>query len=672
VSKDGGIVVFLRSAAGDDPVNSIWVLETDSGVERMVFDPANVDAGDDLPAAERARRERARESGGGVVGYTSSADGRTLACAVGGQIVVIGIDADTVRTLDSSGDAFDPVISPDGRHVAYVSGNSLRFTSGDGDDLLVAEDGDTISWGSAEFIAGEEMGRTRGFWWSPESDRLLVERVDVAPVRQWWIAAPVTPDIAPRPIRYPAAGTSNAEVGLAIFDLDGSHTDVDWDTEKWEYLAGAKWGRHGLILTVQSRDQRRLAVLDVDTVSGTTSERYVVTDPDWVELVPGTPALGKGRLITIEDRDGARRLCVDGGPITGDDLYVRRLISIGNDAVVVAASVEPASIGVARILWSGGVEWLTPTTGVHSAVVSGRTRAITSRSLDHDGAVATVHRGGSSFVIADLSEAPDIKLNLTLHRLGARNLACALLLPSDVSADASLPVLLDPYGGPHAQRVLQSRSAFHASQWFADQGFAVLVVDGRGTPGRGPGFEREVRGDLASAALEDQIDALQAAAELDPRLDLGRVAIRGWSFGGYLAALAVLRRPDVFHAAVAGAPVTDWRLYDTHYTERYLGDPRHEPANYDTTDLAADVTRPGEEDQVRPLMLIHGLADDNVVAAHTLRLSRALLEAGRPHTVLPLSGVTHMTPQEEVAENLLLVQAEFLRNALSGPNDPAS
>jgi dipeptidyl-peptidase-4 len=167
--------------------------------------------------------------------------------------------------------------------------------------------------------------------------------------------------------------------------------------------------------------------------------------------------------------------------------------------------------------------------------------------------------------------------------------------------------------------------------------------------------------------LADQIEALHAAAEANSALDLSRVAIRGWSFGGYLAALAVLRRPDVFHAAIAGAPVTDWRLYDTHYTERYLGHPGTEPANYEISDLCTEPAQMGDK-PTRPLMLIHGLADDNVVAAHTLQLSRALLEAGKPHTVLPLSGVTHMTPQEEVAENLLLLQLSFLKNSLDPTN----
>jgi dipeptidyl-peptidase-4 len=218
---------------------------------------------------------------------------------------------------------------------------------------------------------------------------------------------------------------------------------------------------------------------------------------------------------------------------------------------------------------------------------------------------------------------------------------------------------MDPYGGPHAQRVLAARGAHLTSQWFADQGFAVVVVDGRGTPGRGPAFERAVHGDLAGPVLQDQVDALHAVAERFPDLDLGRVGIRGWSFGGYLAALAVLRRPDVFHAAVAGAPVTDWALYDTHYTERYLGRPDTDPDAYARSSLLADAPA-----LTRPLLLVHGLADDNVVAAHTLRLSSALLAAGKPHSVLPLSGVTHMTPQEVVAENLLLLQVQFLKQAL--------
>jgi dipeptidyl-peptidase-4 len=228
-----------------------------------------------------------------------------------------------------------------------------------------------------------------------------------------------------------------------------------------------------------------------------------------------------------------------------------------------------------------------------------------------------------------------------------------------------LPVLLDPYGGPHGQRVLHDQRAYLEAQWLADNGFAVIVADGRGTAGQDPQGQKAVAGDLAGT-LDDQIDVLAALAARFP-LDLTRVAIRGWSFGGYLAALAVLRRPDVFHAAVAGAPVTDWRLYDTHYTERYLGHPDKQPDVYDSNSLvtAAGLSSPALPE--RPLLLIHGLVDDNVVVAHTMRLSAELLSAGRPHEVLPLSGVTHRPIDEQVAENLILHQVDFLKRVLAQP-----
>ena len=294
-----------------------------------------------------------------------------------------------------------------------------------------------------------------------------------------------------------------------------------------------------------------------------------------------------------------------------------------------------------------------------------------------------VYRDGSPVAdLASLAERPALPApQPVLFGAGPREIRTAVLFPSwHQPGQRKLPVLLDPYGGPHAQRVVKARGAYLTSQWFAEQGFAVVIADGRGTPGRGPEWERAVAGDLAGPVLEDQVDALRDAAARFGDLDTGRVAIRGWSFGGYLAALAVLRRPGVFHAAIAGAPVTDWHLYDTHYTERYLGFPDRDQENYERSSLIfsaeravvaapAQATSRGEADTgtipPRPLMLIHGLADDNVVVAHTLRLSGALLAAGYPHTVLPLSGITHMASQETVAENLLLLQLDFLRAALA-------
>ncbi|HWH31969.1 MAG TPA: prolyl oligopeptidase family serine peptidase [Egibacteraceae bacterium] len=391
-----------------------------------------------------------------------------------------------------------------------------------------------------------------------------------------------------------------------------------------------------------------------------------LTDPDWVELVGGVPRwLPDGRLLHTVDEEDTRRLAADGVALTPPGLQVRRVAGVQDGHVVFTASREPTATELYRVALAGGdPEPLTAPGGMADGAVGGPSLVTVRRSLERSGPEVVVRRGGVARAVAGAALPHGLELHVRLLELGPRALRAALVLPAGHGpGDGPLPVLLDPYGGPHAQRVVQAADAYLTSQWFADQGFAVLVADGRGTPARGPAWEKAVAGDLASAPLEDQVDALHAAAEAVPgALDLSRVAIRGWSFGGFLAALAVLRRPDVFHAAIAGAPVTDWSLYDTHYTERYLGTPQDDAARYRRSSLLDDAAG-----LARPLLLIHGLADDNVVAAHTLRLSGALLAAGRPHEVLPLSGVTHMTPQEVVAENLLRLQLEFLRRHLERP-----
>jgi len=312
---------------------------------------------------------------------------------------------------------------------------------------------------------------------------------------------------------------------------------------------------------------------------------------------------------------------------------------------------------------SGAVTPVSPRVGLHAARRGGGTTVLSSSSLDWPGTRVTVTAAAGDVRIESLAaEPPFAAAPVAVLHAGERALRTPVVLPRDRDRfPGALPVVMDPYGGPGHREVAGAQAAWLEPQWLADQGFAVVVADGRGTPGRGPRFEREIAGGRwARAVLDDQVDALAAAVAAYPDdLDASRVGIRGWSFGGYLAALAVLRRPDVFAAAVAGAPVTDWTLYDTHYTERYLGDPAEHGDWYAANSLLDDAPS-----LTRPLLLVHGLSDDNVVVAHTLLLSSALLAAGRSHTVLPLSGVTHMTPQEVVAENLLLLQVEFLRQHL--------
>lgn len=686
VSADGKRVVFLRSRGGDDPVNCLWVADALTGDERLVADPtallADDAAADDdrLPPEEKARRERARESAGGITSYATDAQGLVCAFALAGRLFAAGLLSGTARPLDVAGPVFDPRPDPPARRIAYVSGRLLCIAELDGTWRVLAggdlDEPETITWGSADFIAAEEMHRFRGYWWSPDGESIAVCRVDTAPVQRWHLSDPADPAAEPNVVAYPAAGTANAEVTLHLFPIDGGEpVDVEWDRAALPYLADVHWSAGGLLITVQSRDQRRVEIRRVDPVTGATTVLTEETDDAWVELVPGSPALfDDGRLVRCADRDGVRRLVVAGEPVSPTEVQVRSILSTNADRIVFTANPvdDPTVLHVWTWTPDDGAVALTDAPGVHTAVAGGPSIVVREATLERPGGRWVLPEGGE---LTSHAETPLVTPSVNLSTTSS-GMAVALLLPNGISPEEAaergeaghpLPVLLDPYGGPHALRVQRSSDAFTASQWFADQGFAVIVADGRGTPGRGHAHERAVHGDLATAPLDDQIEALHHIAELHPGLlDLTRVAIRGWSFGGYLAALAVLRRPDVFHAAVAGAPVTEWRLYDTHYTERYLGDPTVDPAPYDASSLLPLAARTPDEDHPnRPLLLIHGLADDNVVAAHTLRLSSALLAAGRPHEVLPLVGVTHMTPQEVVAENLLLHQLDFLRRSLA-------
>jgi dipeptidyl-peptidase-4 len=667
VTPDGRRVVFARSRAGDDAVNCLWTTDVDTGDERLVADPralfADAAAEPDLPPEERARRERLREGAGGITGYALSSDASRAVFTLAGQLFVTDVDEGTTDRVPVDGPVFDPRLSPAGDLIAHVRGNELWLTDLDGDARsLASEPGspDTVTWGTAEFIAAEEMGRQRGFWWGPDGASIAVCRVDNAPVQTWHIADPANPGRLPVATRYPAAGTPNADVTLHVIGLDGTRIDVVWDRATFPYLADVNWNQHGLTITVQTRDQRDLEVRRVEPADGSTAVLWADHDDAWVELVPGTGALvDTDTVVVCADRGGARRLVRGGAVVSPVEVQVRAVVSATADRIVVSGNpLDDASVLHVYEWTTEGFVALTDGLGVNSAAVGGDTTLIRTAVVDEPGGRWRLPSGGT---LDSRAERPLVCPNVTIatHTEGVPT--TAVLFPHDHDG-SPLPVLLDPYGGPHAQRVVRSYNAFCGSQWFADQGFAVVVIDGRGTPGRGSQFERAVIGDLASRVLDDQIDGLHAAAERYPALDLTRVAIRGWSFGGYLAALAVMRRPDVFHAAVAGAPVTEWRLYDTHYTERYLGDPNEQPEVYDGSSLIplADRLR-------RPLLLIHGLADDNVVAAHTLQLSSALLAAGRPHEVLPLVGVTHMTPQETVAENLLLHQLDFLRRSLAAP-----
>ena len=703
LSPDGRRVAFLRSSAGDDPVTALWVLDLPSdaapssgeaggrsepavdgprpGSERLVADPhvldvARTGTGGSESDAERARRERRREQAAGIVGYSADAgltravfalDGRLWLADLADPAGAGGAAGAGPRPLDvPAGPVFAPRLDPTGRRVSWCSGRELWVADADPDRCattarrLAGEESEEVSWGQAEFVAAEEMGRDRGHWWAPDGSGLLATRVDVSPVGTWWVADPAHPERAPRALRYPAAGTPDAKVTLWWIPLEGEPSEVRWDRDREPYLPVVAWPAGASpLLVVEQRDRRRARVLEVDVDGGAAATAAELQDGAWVAWPDGLPArTDDGRLVWCTTTDDTVRLTVDGEPVTPPGLQVRRVHHAGR-GVVFSGWEEPTEVGLWR--WSpSGLQQLDGGGVVVEAAAGGTAVAVARRGPDGAGLETRVVVDGRPVAtLGTRAEEPLVRPRVRLAALGERRLRTGVVLPTGHRDGQKLPGLMLPYGGPAAQMVLADGRAWLAPQWWADQGFAVVVADGRGTPGRGPAWERTVHRDLAGPVLEDQVDALHAAADAHPDLDLGRVGIAGWSFGGYLSALAVLRRPEVFHAAVAGAPVTEWRLYDTYYTERFLGDPGDDPGPYDRCSLLSDAAGLS-----RPLLIVHGLVDDNVVVAHSLRLSQALMEHGRPHAVLPLTGVTHMASQEEVAENLLRLQARFLGDAL--------
>ena len=674
ISPDGERVLFLRSASGADPRVLLWLYQ--DGAERPLADPAG--------------------SAAGVGGYATDREVRVVAFTVDGALWTVRADGGAPRRLPVPAPVADPRPSPDGTLIAYVSAGALRVVRADGtaDRPLAGPEGPDVSHGLPDHTARESIGRARGYWWSPGSDALLVARVDVSMVERRWIADPANPDRPPRAVRYPAAGTPNAETALRLVALDGRYTPVqlpdratepdrdpepardpardpdpapapagEWHAPAFEYLVAAEWGGAGPVAAVQTRDQRTVRVLRIDPATGRTeplSEHRA--ERGWVQVTPGTPAhTGSGVPVLPHVRGDAWSIRIGGLPAPAG-LQVRAVLAAVGERVLFTASEEPTEVHVWSYTPATGFTRLTSEPGVHTAAAGGGTLVLDSRT--EDGQTVTVLRDGRpTGRIAVLAEEPRFTRAPVHLVLGTRELRSRLHLPSWYRpGSARLPVLLSPYAGPGMQVVTRARAWYTAAcQWFAEQGFAVLATDGRGTPGRGVAWQHAILGDRLGPVLTDQVDALHAAAEHCDALDLDRVGIRGWSFSGYLAAGAVLLRPDVFHAAVAGAAPTDRRLYDSFWEERFLGHPDVQPENYRRSSLLPHAHRLS-----RPLLLVHGLADDNVYPANTLRLSAALLAAGRPHSLLPLPGVGHQLARSGVADRVLRAELDFFRSTLLG------
>ena len=657
LTPDGATVIFLR-AAPRNPVLRLYEFDVATGAERELLSPEQIlgSGEEQLSAEEKARRERQRQSLRGFTTYQLSRDGSRLLVTLSGRLYLVERATSQFRSLPGSG-WIDPRFSPDGRYVAAVHDRELHLIdlAAGTEHALTSGATATLSHGAAEFVAQEEMKRNEGYWWSPDSTKLLYQETDESGVEVRYITDPLHPETPPERFFYPKAGSSNAVVRLGLLSRAGGPTRwVSWDNSRYPYLARVAWAnaRAPLTLLVQNREQTEQCLLRVDPATGSTSDLLRETDTAWLNLdyeseVPLWLEDGQSFLWTSEHRgswqvelhDATGRLLRE---ITPLDFSLRGLVSVDESAgkLLVRGSLDSREVQLWHFPLAGGPgEPLTHERGVHSS--AGRSNGGFLHTYDlFDGRYGTEVMSTAGKSIASLAihaeTPPALPTTELTQTKSLPAFDAAITRPRQFQAGRKYPVILSVYAGPTVKRVNALIRDYLTDQWMADQGFVVVRIDGRGTPGKGRDWERIIKGNFIDIALHDQVDGLQALAAQYPELDLSRVGVTGWSFGGYFSAMATIRRPDVFRAGVAGAPVVTWGNYDTHYTERYLGLPQSAPGAYHVSDVTSYA-----EELRRPLMLIHGLTDDNVYFQHTVQLADALFLAGKPYELLPQLG-THM------------------------------
>jgi dipeptidyl-peptidase-4 len=671
-TPDGHAVLFLRSRSRS-PKLELYEFDVMTGTTRLLLAPDDILKGaeETLSPEEKALRERMRVSLGGFTDFQLSKDGTRVLLSLSGKLYVVDRLSRAVREVKtSSGALVDAGFAPDGQRVSYVLDHDVYvFDLETGKEhRLTAGGTEQVSHGLAEFVAREEMNRFSGYWWSPDSRFIAYQETDTTEVEVWHVADPARPDAPPYPSRYPRPGKANATVRLGVVPVDGGDTRwIQWDRAQYPYLTSVHWEELGpLTLAVQTRDQKELVLLEADTATGRTTPLLTERDDAWVSVRQDVPRwlAGDQGFLWANEQGGDWRLEWRERHGALKQVLVPPRFGFVELADVNAEKGELAFIGrpdptrrkLYRISLAGGSpSELTPENGWHSASFNGSHSSYAlSASVLNSMRRTTVHRADGTPLgeLPSVAEEPPLTPNVELVKVGQGvGFYAAIVRPKDFDRRKRYPVIVHVYGGPlppdSSGVVIANLGTWLLPQWIADQGFVVVCVDGRGTPGRGHDWERAISKRLGSVPLADQVAGLKALGQKYRELDLGRVGIYGWSFGGYLSALAVMRQPGEYRAAVAGAPPTDWLDYDTHYTERYLGMPDTDASAYRDASLltwAADLKR--------PLLLIHGTGDDNVYFRHTLKLADALFRTGKEFDLLPLSGLTHMVPDPVVNEQL--------------------
>ncbi|MEW6391665.1 MAG: S9 family peptidase [Pseudomonadota bacterium] len=668
LSPDGKRVTYLKAKPDAANVQDLWAADVKGGEPYRLIDSAALSSGNkELSEAEKARRERARVAATrGIVEYSWDKQGRFILAPLDGDIYLAAVaDGKVTRLTETPGDEVDAKVSPKGGYVSYVRDQNLYIkpATGGTETALTTEGKDALSFGTAEFIAQEELDRFTGYWWSPDEARIVYTRVDESGV-----------DIVPRADigpsgativnqRYPRAGRPNAVVELFVRDLaSGKVTALDLGANKDIYLARVDWSADGKTVYVQrlTRDQKTLDLIAFDAATGKGRTILTQTDPHYIEVADDFQPLKDGSFLWSSEQDGNRHLyryAADGkliAQITKGDWPVSALEGVdeARKVAIFAASMDtPLERRLYEVSYAkpGRPKALTPAGGWWSAKVASTGGAFAASYSDPKTPPQTalyaadgkrvrwieenkLAEGHPYWPYASTLPVPEFG---TLKTADGETLHYEILKPTNFDPAKKYPAIVSVYGGPHAQRVMKSWQS-PSERTYLEAGYVIFKLDNRGSGNRSAKFQRALDRRMGTVEVEDQLQGAKFLASL-PYVDPDKLGVMGWSYGGFMTLMLMTAENTPFKAGAAGAPPTEWSLYDTAYTERYMGKPDENKAGYAYADINTrlDKLKPGS------LLLLHGMADDNVILENSTRVMAALQKKAVPFEMALYPGERH-------------------------------